>query len=94
MKERPKQSPPVGFGSKSPNSEYGAPDLDSGTIRRAVALIRAVYDSIGGGAGGKLHVVIDDWNLEAHHLEYAIDNYELNDAEDACARHLLSMSKT
>lgn len=73
--------------------EYGSPDLDSGTIRRAVALIRAVYDSIGGGTGGKLHVVVDDWNLESHHLEYVIDNYELSDAEDACARHLLSMTE-
>ena len=74
-------------------NEYGSPDIDSGTVRRAVALIRAVYDSPGGGMGGNLHAVVDDWNLEAYHLEYAIDNYELNDAEDALARHLLSMTE-
>lgn len=74
-------------------TEYGSPDMDSGTIRRAVKLIRDVYDAPNGGAGGGLHVVVDDWNLGDEHLACAIDNADLTDVEDACARHLLSMTE-
>ena len=70
--------------------EYGSPELDSGTIRRAVALIRKVYDAPN---GGDLHGVVDDWNLGDDSISWHVDNPYLTDVEDECARHLLLMTE-
>lgn len=46
--------------------------LDSPEIREAA---RAVYDVYCfNGAGGAMHVVVDDWNVEDHDIDWCLDN--------------------
>lgn len=50
----------------------------------------------GNGAGGMLHVVLDDHNVEDHFVERSVEAAELAGDADAAAlaRVLLRMSKT
>lgn len=48
--------------------EYGKPDIVNEKTETALALVHQVYEAIGGGAGGNLHIVLDDWNLEDEHI--------------------------
>lgn len=69
----------------------------------ASRLIEKVYKGPGGGAGGSLHNVIDDWNLEDDSIEWCMKKRTLGamrpvpiemiptDIELECARTLLSM---
>lgn len=50
-------------------AEYGKPTEMPDNGDAVVALIRELYDQPDGGAGGPLHVVLDDWNLEDGHLD-------------------------
>ena len=55
--------------------EGGTPQIDNEKVRAAVALVEAVYDH--SCVGGNLHIVLDDWNIEDHSLEfcsYCIDH--------------------
>ena len=52
-------------------NDYGAPQLDSPAIRAAAEAIAAVYDLPEGGAGGSLHVVVDDFNIDDDDLPWA-----------------------
>lgn len=42
--------------------EYGRPDDWNPKVKRALELIRAIYEYA--AAGGPLHVILDDWNIE------------------------------
>lgn len=54
-------------------AEHGSPTIDSPAIRETVALIEVLYnDTPNGGAGGNLHIVTDDFNIETDHLEFCI----------------------
>lgn len=71
----------------------------SKAIRRAIELARKVYDF--SGVGGPLHVVLDDENVETHHIKWCIENAntysdspEETDAARVCGEHLLTMSMT
>lgn len=56
------------------HEEYGAPDeLDENVIACAEA-IRKLYSIA--VAGGRCHIVTDDWNLETQHVEYCIGEVE------------------
>lgn len=70
-------------------SDYGAPDNDSEEVRAAVSLISAVFDEH--LAGGALHIVIDDWNLEDDSLDWC-QSKKLTPAEKACLKALRSLS--
>ncbi len=48
--------------------EYGNPRLKTPLVLEAQPLIRAVYDWH--LAGGNLHIVLDDWNLEDANLDF------------------------
>lgn len=73
--------------------EYGLPKIDTPAVRAAADTIRAVYNAPGGLAGGNLHIVIDDYNVEDEHLEFCAarhaehvgtDDPALVDAEARC----------
>ncbi len=44
------------------------PSMDTPEIRKAARLVTEVFDE--SAVGGKLHIVIDDWNLEQSHLDF------------------------
>jgi hypothetical protein len=46
----------------------GAPTIDNERVRAAVSLVREVYEW--NGAGGNLHIVLDDWNTEDSNLDF------------------------
>jgi len=48
--------------------EYGSASIDSEATRAAAAAIDALYEAH--DAGGSLHIVVDDWNLEDEHLAW------------------------
>jgi hypothetical protein len=67
---------------------------------RIIDLIREIYKKHSGG--GALHIVLDDGNIETHHIQWCIDNAILNHEfctpEDEslyleCAQRLLKMTK-
>lgn len=53
--------------------EYGSPMILSDRVCIAAELIKKVYKQEGGGVGGNLHCVVDDWNLEDEHIQWCID---------------------
>ncbi|MGK3995123.1 hypothetical protein [Sorangium sp. So ce1024] len=59
-------------------------------------LVRAYYALPENGAGGSLHVVLDDRNIETHFVESALERAEASGDADgaALAKVLLRMSKT
>ncbi len=83
---------------------YDRPDIVNEKTEAAVALVRQVYDAIGGGAGGNLHIVIDDWNLLDHSIEWCQGGrsdpnwhgppmrWTLTDVEAQCAAAFLGMT--
>lgn len=76
----------------------------SAKAEEAVPLFKAVYDQPRGGAGGNLHIVLDDWNIEDESIHYCMDTTKveryfdgeldttLTDIERRCAEHLLTMT--
>ncbi len=50
----------------------------------------------GNGVGGSLHIVLDDQNIQNHHVEFCISHAEQCDDEDGIklGKILLEMSKT
>jgi len=46
---------------------YGRPSVLNNAVIEAAGLIRTVYEHH--AAGGNLHVVLDDWNIEDEHLQ-------------------------
>ena len=57
--------------------------------RKAVRLIAAVYAE--SDDGGRLHAVVDDWNLEDEHIQAALGDTAMSEAERDCARALDAM---
>jgi hypothetical protein len=76
--------------------EYGSPTLDTPEIRRLVKVIERIYSF--SGAGGGLHIVLDDWNIEdgdilwcmQYRPGYRPDGLPLS--ERVCAKILLAMT--
>jgi len=69
--------------------EYGEPTIDNDKVRRAADLIAKIYEAPGGGAGGNCHIVVDDWNLEDHNVEFCLGEVAhklagFGDREDKC----------
>ena len=85
-------------------AEYGRPTIVNGKTEAALALVRQVYDAPMGGAGGHLHIVLDDWNIENSSIEYCQGGrsdpswhgppmaWTLTDVEAQCAAAFLGMT--
>lgn len=52
---------------------YGSPNIVNEKTEAALVLVRQVYEAIGGSAGGHLHIVLDDWNLETGSIEWCLE---------------------
>lgn len=68
-----------------------------GATSRAIVMrlaIRSYYSIDGNGAGGSLHIVLDDNNLEDEHIQFCLEQAEQKaDREgSAIAREMLTMS--
>lgn len=48
--------------------QYSTSKIDTPAVREAALVIAEVYNHH--GAGGNLHIVVDDWNLEDGNLEF------------------------
>ena len=77
--------------------EYGAPTLDTPAIRRAAAAVERLYETH--GAGGFMHIVTDDWNLEDEHVAFCgsvrcveILGREMDECERECFNALEPLS--
>lgn len=57
--------------------EYGSPMFLSDRVCKAAVLIEKVYEQVGGGVGGNLHIVVDDWNLEDDSIKWCMKKRHL-----------------
>lgn len=83
---------------------YGSPTIVNEKTEAALALVRQVYDAPRGGAGGHLHIVLDDWNIENNSIEYCQQGHSdpswngppmcwpLTEVEAQCATAFLDMT--
>ncbi len=69
-------------------SEYGQ-EVPGEQAIATVPLIAAVYTE--SYVGGRLHIILDDWNLEDVHIRDVLAEPDLTDAERACASALEAM---
>ena len=83
--------------------EYGKPEVLNDATAKGVRLANDVYKQPRGGAGGNLHIVLDDWNIEDDSIRHCMDttnlgpNYPnidttLTSIERECAEHFLTMT--
>lgn len=63
-------------------ADYGSPAIISEATQAAAKLVEAVYDE--DMMGGRLHVVLDDFNIEDEHLEGLYDASNATKAEREC----------
>ena len=66
------------------------------TIPEVIPLIREYYEIPGNGAGGNLHIVLDDGNIESGHIEFCKSQCvdKSDDMGLVICNLLLRMSKT
>lgn len=50
---------------------YGSPEISSRRVRRAAEAISNLYEFT--GAGGALHIAVEDWNLDDASIEFCIN---------------------
>lgn len=74
--------------------EAGKPVIINDKTIHAATLIQKIYDSVGGGAGGYAHIVVDDWNLNDSSIEFclqrAIEGEGEKDISEECRQACLS----
>ena len=77
---------------KSCWEEYGAPQIDNPAVRECAAAISKVYEF--SMAGGGLHCVVDDFNIEDEHLtdEY-IGRWNSSQKQESAERYCLGILK-
>lgn len=75
--------------------EAGSPSVLNAKIIEASEAIKDLYLQEGCSCGGYAHIVVDDWNLEDHHIKYCIEiaekgdkDYIDNDGKVACLNTL------
>lgn len=61
--------------------DYGSPAIVSDTTKRAAALCERVYEQ--SCVGGRLHIVLDDWNLEDGSLQFCMGDIEKGEAGES-----------
>lgn len=66
------------------------------TVPDVLPRVKAYVNQPGNGVGGRLHIILDDGNVQDHDVQWCIDNaLEVGDVEAAeIGRLLLSMTKT
>ncbi len=66
------------------------------TVPEVLPLVQALYASEHGACGGCLHIVLDDTNIEDHHVQYCVDYARERHCQGclALAETLLRMSQT
>lgn len=66
------------------------------SIPDILPMVKAYFQKPGNEAGGLLHVVLDEGNVEPFHILFAMEQCMLTEDEDgkALCIHLLRMSKT
>lgn len=52
--------------------EAGSPTELPENVDELIQLIKELYATEMGGAGGPLHIVLDDWNLEDDNIEWCL----------------------
>lgn len=80
--------------------KYDKPAIVNERTLEGARLVDAVY--AGSGVGGNAHIVVDDYNVEDHHIDWCLttalaENVHQGDAEQlaaerACLEHLRGMS--
>lgn len=75
-------------------NHYGSSTALPKEAPSAIDLITEIYNSSEGGAGGNLHIVLDDWNLETEHIEWCLGvvaqkQAGFGDRDDRCEPYLL-----
>jgi hypothetical protein len=82
--------------------EAGQPTDLPEDIDEIVGLIQELYSQPGGGVGGPLHIVTDDWNLKDGNVEFALRSAaedpdwtaEIRDLSRRIAERFLSLSES
>ncbi|PWJ93524.1 hypothetical protein C8D77_101203 [Mesorhizobium loti] len=67
--------------------EAGEPKIFSGLVMVAAAMAKEIDNY------GAFHIVVDDMNIEDHHLEYCIEHAEATEAEIEFGRLMLTMDE-
>ena len=75
--------------------EAGEPKVINEKVTKAVELIEAVYDEH--GAGGNLHIVLDDWNTDLveackEFIDAETDEHKKS-IEMACYEHIITLTE-
>jgi hypothetical protein len=52
-------------------TEYGRPNIRNERTEAAAALVSLLYEIA--PAGGRAHIVTDDWNIETEHIAWCIE---------------------
>jgi|GEM_PF-2363068 len=63
--------------------KLGSPMIINDKTKKAAKAINKIYDFH--GAGGSLHIIIDDWNLEDSHIDFC-DSYIDEEGGEASKR--------
>lgn len=68
--------------------------MDKPTVLEVLQLVRTYYAKPGNGAGGCLHLVLDDGNIQDNHVEFCRDYARQENDDDGVilATSLLKMS--
>ena len=70
-------------------------NLTEPLYQETIELIKEIYKKH--PVGGELHIVLDDGNVENHHIQWCIDNLECDPEERElylkCANNLLKMEE-
>ena len=72
-------------------ASYGKPIIINGIINRLAKLIDVLYKYH--GAGGGLHIIVDDWNLEDSHVEFCEQNIAKEEYIKLCPKTRLNTEK-
>lgn len=70
--------------------KYGSPTLETEKVRQAAEAIEELYSMH--GAGGMMHIVVDDWNLEDDSVEWC-GKYMADKKPDACEIRVYELFK-
>ena len=72
-------------------NEYGRLDIDNEAVHAAVPLIAEVYNHH--EAGGGLHIVLDDWNLEDHFVSFCQEYIKTDAYMECCSQEQIDADR-
>ena len=58
--------------------KYGKPSIVNHTTKRTAELVRVIYEF--SDVGGNAHIVLDDFNIEDHHVEGCLNDVRIKEA--------------